>query len=75
MVNTLVIGAAMLIVCIGAGLLLGALLHRRFHAAQIADIDGDITALRLKVKEVHDIGPLPPPGGALAPGPGAIGRK
>jgi hypothetical protein len=70
--STLVIGAAMLIACIGIGLLLGAGLHRRTHAAKIADIDGDITALRMKVKEVQDMGPLPPPGG-IRPAPPTSG--
>jgi hypothetical protein len=58
MTDSLLIGAVMLLVCIGLGLLLGAALHRRVHAAQIADIDGDITALRAKVREVRDEAPV-----------------
>jgi hypothetical protein len=61
LVNTdsLFLGALMLVACIGVGLLVGAALHRRVHAAQIADIDGDITALRAKLREVRDEAPPP----------------
>jgi hypothetical protein len=58
MTDSLVLGAVILVVCIALGLLLGAALHRRVHAAQIADIDGDITALRAKVREVRDEAPV-----------------
>lgn len=58
MTDSILIGAAMLAICIALGLLLGAALHRRVHAAQIADIDGDITALRAKVREVRDEAPV-----------------
>jgi hypothetical protein len=57
MTDSLLVGALILAVCIALGLLLGAALHRRVHAAQIADIDGDITALRTKVREVRDEAP------------------
>lgn len=57
MTDSLLLGALMLAVCIGLGLLLGTALHRRVHAAQIADIDGDITALRAKLREVRDEAP------------------
>lgn len=60
MTDSLLIGAVMLAICIALGLLLGAALHRRVHAAQIADIDGDITALRAKVREVRDESPAAP---------------
>jgi uncharacterized protein YneF (UPF0154 family) len=52
--NTVLTGAAILIVSLLVGLFVGMLLHRRVHAAQIADIDGDITSLRKMLKDAQD---------------------
>jgi hypothetical protein len=53
MPQAVVIGAALLIVCMIAGLILGVALHRRMYAAHVADIDGDISALRLRLRELR----------------------
>jgi hypothetical protein len=53
MPQTVVIGAALLIVCMIVGLILGIALHRRMYAAHVADIDGDISALRLRLRELR----------------------
>lgn len=53
MPQAVVIGAALLVVCMIAGLILGVALHRRLHAANVADIDGDISALRLRLRELR----------------------
>lgn len=52
--NTLLTGALLMIAAILVGVILGMTLHRRVHAAQVADIDGDIAALRQKLKDSHD---------------------
>ena len=53
------IGAIMLVVCMIAGLILGVALHRRLNAAHVADIDGDISALRLRLRELRADKPAP----------------
>lgn len=53
MPQTVVIGAVLLIVCMIVGLILGVALHRRMYAAHVADIDGDISALRLRLRELR----------------------
>lgn len=53
MPDGVVIGAGLLIICMIAGLILGVALHRRLHAAYVADIDGDISALRVRLRELR----------------------
>jgi cbb3-type cytochrome oxidase maturation protein len=52
--NTVLTAAALLVVSLFLGLLVGMLFHRRVHAGQIADIDGDISALRKVLKDAQD---------------------
>ena len=58
MPQAIVIGAILLVICMVAGLILGVALHRRLHAAQVADIDGDINALRLRLRELRADKPI-----------------
>ena len=58
MPQEIVIGAILLVICMVAGLILGVALHRRLHAAQVADIDGDINALRLRLRELRADKPI-----------------
>ncbi|MEJ0022108.1 MAG: hypothetical protein WDN76_00680 [Alphaproteobacteria bacterium] len=53
MPEAVVIGAALLVICMVVGLILGVALHRRMYAAHVADIDGDISALRLRLRELR----------------------
>ena len=59
MPHPVMIGAIMLVVCMIAGLILGVALHRRLNAAHVADIDGDISALRLRLRELRADKPAP----------------
>ena len=59
MPQPVMIGAIMLVVCMIAGLILGVALHRRLNAAHVADIDGDISALRLRLRELRADKPAP----------------
>jgi uncharacterized protein YneF (UPF0154 family) len=52
--NPVLMAALLLIASLLIGLFVGMLLHRRVHAAQIADIDGDITSLRKMLKDAQD---------------------
>ena len=58
MPQSIVIGAILLVICMIAGLILGVALHRRLHAAQVADIDGDINSLRLRLRELRADKPI-----------------
>ncbi len=58
MPQSIVIGAILLVICMVAGLILGVALHRRLHAAHVAGIDGDINALRLRLRELRADKPI-----------------
>ncbi|MGE3302869.1 MAG: hypothetical protein AB7M12_07120 [Hyphomonadaceae bacterium] len=44
--ESLIIGIVLLLVCGGVGFVLGAALHRRLFVTQLADLEGDIAALK-----------------------------